>query len=107
MTGIDWVILGAVVLLALFGWAQGFVAGALALAGFAAGAWLGTRIAPLVLEGGRESAWAPARAGLLAHLRSDRRRPGSGADRLRGAARRVGARRGCAAGGAGHTPRRP
>ena len=60
MTGIDWVILGAVVLLALFGWAQGFVAGALALVGFAAGAWIGTRVAPLVLEGGRESTWAPA-----------------------------------------------
>ncbi len=60
MTGIDWVILGAVVLLALFGWAQGFLAGVLALAGFAAGAWLGTRLAPLVLEGGRESQWAPA-----------------------------------------------
>jgi S1-C subfamily serine protease len=60
VTGIDWVILGAVVLLALFGWAQGFVAGVLALAGFAAGAWLGTRLAPLVLEGGRESQWAPA-----------------------------------------------
>ncbi len=58
MTGIDWVILGAVVLLALFGWAQGFVAGALALVGFAAGAWLGTRVAPLVLEDG--SQWAPA-----------------------------------------------
>jgi S1-C subfamily serine protease len=60
LTGIDWVILGAVVLLALFGWAQGFIAGALALVGFAAGAWLGTRVAPLVLEGGRESTWAPA-----------------------------------------------
>ena len=60
MTGIDWVILGAVVLLALFGWAQGFLAGALALVGFAAGAWLGTRVAPLVLDGGRESQWAPA-----------------------------------------------
>jgi S1-C subfamily serine protease len=60
LTGIDWVILGAVVLLALFGWAQGFIAGVLALAGFAAGAWLGTRIAPLVLEDGRESTWAPA-----------------------------------------------
>jgi S1-C subfamily serine protease len=60
VTGIDWVILGAVVLLALFGWAQGFVAGVLALVGFAAGAWLGTRLAPLVLEGGRESQWAPA-----------------------------------------------
>jgi S1-C subfamily serine protease len=60
VTGIDWVILGAVVLLALFGWAQGFIAGVLALVGFAAGAWLGTRIAPLVLEGGRGSQWAPA-----------------------------------------------
>ena len=60
MTGIDWVILGAVVLLALFGWAQGFVAGVLALAGFAAGAWLGTRLAPLILDGGDESQWAPA-----------------------------------------------
>jgi S1-C subfamily serine protease len=60
LTGIDWVILGAVVLLALFGWAQGFIAGGLALIGFAGGAWLGTRIAPLVLEGGRESTWAPA-----------------------------------------------
>jgi S1-C subfamily serine protease len=60
VTGIDWVILGAVVLLALFGWAQGFLAGVLALVGFAAGAWLGTRLAPLVLEGGSESQWAPA-----------------------------------------------
>jgi S1-C subfamily serine protease len=60
VTGIDWVILGAVLLLALFGWAQGFIAGVLALVGFAAGAWLGTRIAPVVLEGGRESQWAPA-----------------------------------------------
>jgi S1-C subfamily serine protease len=60
VTGIDWVILGAVGLLALFGWAQGFIAGALALVGFAAGAWLGTRVAPLVLEDGRESTWAPA-----------------------------------------------
>jgi S1-C subfamily serine protease len=60
LTGIDWVIIGAVVLLALFGWAQGFIAGMLALVGFAAGAWLGTRIAPLVLGDGRESTWAPA-----------------------------------------------
>jgi S1-C subfamily serine protease len=60
MTGIDWVIVGIVVLLALFGWAQGFVAGALALVGFAAGAWLGTKLGPLVLSGGRRSPWAPA-----------------------------------------------
>jgi S1-C subfamily serine protease len=60
LTGIDWVILGAIVLLGLFGWAQGFISGALALVGFAAGAWLGTRIAPVFLSGGRESEWAPA-----------------------------------------------
>jgi S1-C subfamily serine protease len=60
LTGIDWVIVGAVVLLALFGWAQGFISGVLALVGFVAGAWLGTRLAPLVLSGGRESTWAPA-----------------------------------------------
>ena len=53
-------IVGAVVLLGLFGWAQGFISGVLALVGFVAGAWLGTRIAPLVLSGGRESPWAPA-----------------------------------------------
>jgi S1-C subfamily serine protease len=60
MTGIDWLIVGIVVLLALFGWAQGFVAGALALVGFAVGAWLGTKLGPLVLNDGRRSPWAPA-----------------------------------------------
>jgi len=60
MTGLDWIIVGVVVLLAVFGWAQGFLAGALALAGFALGAWIGTRVAPLVLPDGRENAWAPA-----------------------------------------------
>ena len=60
MTGLDWIVLGIVILLALFGWAQGFVAGALALVGFALGAWIGTRVGPLVVSGGRNSAWAPA-----------------------------------------------
>ncbi|HYM58566.1 MAG TPA: MarP family serine protease [Solirubrobacteraceae bacterium] len=60
MTGLDWIILGIVLLLALFGWAQGFLAGALALAGFALGAWLGTRLAPLVLSDGARSPYAPA-----------------------------------------------
>jgi S1-C subfamily serine protease len=60
VTGIDWLIVCIVLVLALFGWAQGFVAGALALAGFAVGAWLGTRIGPVVLHGGRQSPWAPA-----------------------------------------------
>jgi S1-C subfamily serine protease len=60
MTGIDWLIVGIVVLLALFGWAQGFVAGALALVGFAVGAWIGIKVGPLILSDGRESPWAPA-----------------------------------------------
>jgi S1-C subfamily serine protease len=60
VTGVDWLIVGIVVLLGLFGWAQGFVAGFLALVGFALGAWLGTRIGPLLLTDGRRSPWAPA-----------------------------------------------
>ena len=60
MTGIDWLIVGIIVLLALFGWAQGFVAGALALLGFAIGAWVGTRVGPLLLDDGRRSPWSPA-----------------------------------------------
>lgn len=60
MTGLDWIVLGIVILLALFGWAQGFVAGALALIGFAIGAWVGTRVGPLVLDEGADSGWAPA-----------------------------------------------
>jgi S1-C subfamily serine protease len=67
MTGLDWVIVGLVLLLAVFGWAQGFVAGALALVGFAAGAWIGTRVGPLVLPDGAESPYAPA-FGLLGAL---------------------------------------
>jgi S1-C subfamily serine protease len=60
VTGVDWLIVGVVIILALFGWAQGFVAGALALFGFGLGAWLGVRLGPLVLNEGRRSPWAPA-----------------------------------------------
>ena len=59
MTGVDWIILGFVLLLALFGYAQGFVAGALSLIGFAVGAWLGTRLGPLLLPDGKDSPYAP------------------------------------------------
>jgi S1-C subfamily serine protease len=67
VTGLDWIIAAAVVLVALFGWAQGFVSAALAFAGFAIGAWIGTRLGPLVLPDGRGSPWAPA-FGLLGAL---------------------------------------
>jgi hypothetical protein len=60
LTGVDWIIVGLVLLLALFGWAQGFISGVLAFAGLAAGAWIGTRIGPLVLSEGAHSPWAPA-----------------------------------------------
>jgi S1-C subfamily serine protease len=60
VTGVDWIIVGLLLLLALFGWAQGFVTGALALAGFALGAWLGTRLAGAVLPDGARSPYAPA-----------------------------------------------
>jgi hypothetical protein len=56
---LDWVILGFTALLALYGYAQGFVVGALSLIGFAVGAFLGTRIAPLLLHSGDRSTYAP------------------------------------------------
>jgi len=67
MTGLDWIVLGIVILLALFGWAQGFVSGALALVGFTIGAWVGTRVGPMVLHDGADSGWA---RGLEARFRA-------------------------------------
>ena len=63
----DWIIVGLVLLLALFGWAQGFISGVLALTGLALGAWVGTRIGPLILPDGEQSPYAPA-FGLLGAL---------------------------------------
>jgi S1-C subfamily serine protease len=60
VTGLDWLIAGVVLLLSIVGWAQGLIAGALALAGFALGAFAGTRLAPLVLSGDSASPYAPA-----------------------------------------------
>jgi len=59
VTGLDYIIAGVVALLALYGWARGFVAGALSLVGFGLGAFLGTRLAPLVLSEGSRSPYAP------------------------------------------------
>jgi S1-C subfamily serine protease len=56
---LDWVILGFTALLALYGYAQGFLVGALSLIGFAVGGFLGTRIAPVLLHGGEHSTDAP------------------------------------------------
>lgn len=59
MTPIDWIIIGVCLLVAMYGYAQGFIVGALSLAGFALGAFLGTRLAPLVLSKGAHSPYAP------------------------------------------------
>lgn len=59
MTTIDWIIVGFSLLLGLNGLRQGFVAGALQLVGFGAGAFAGSRIGPLVLPGGAQSPYAP------------------------------------------------
>ena len=67
MTGVDWLIVAFTVLLAMYGYAQGFIVGALSLVGFALGAFLGTRLAPLVLPGGSHSEYAPL-FGLLGAL---------------------------------------
>ena len=67
MTPIDWIIIGVCLLVALYGYAQGFIVGVLSLAGFALGAFLGTRLAPLVLSEGAHSPYAPL-FGLLGAL---------------------------------------
>jgi len=59
VTPLDWFILAFTVGLALLGLLRGFIVGALSLAGLLGGAFLGTRIAPAVLDGGSTSPWAP------------------------------------------------
>ncbi|MFL5844011.1 MAG: MarP family serine protease [Solirubrobacteraceae bacterium] len=59
MTTVDWIIVVFAVLLAANGLRQGFIVGALQLIGFAAGAFLGARIGPLILSDGAHSPYAP------------------------------------------------
>jgi hypothetical protein len=59
VTTLDWIIVAFTLVMALWGWAQGLVVGAMSLAGFAAGAFLGSRLAPLLLSGGSHSPYAP------------------------------------------------
>ncbi len=60
MTLLDWLIVAFAGTLALFGFRQGFIVGVLSFAGFAGGAFLGTRIGPLLLPRGSSSPYAPA-----------------------------------------------
>ena len=62
VTSTDLIIGGFAVLMALWGYAQGLIVGALSLVGFAAGALLGSRLGPLLLEEGSSSPYAPLTA---------------------------------------------
>jgi S1-C subfamily serine protease len=62
VTAIDWVIVLFAAALALWGYQQGLLVGALSLAGFAAGAVLGARLGPELLSDGSESPYAPVTA---------------------------------------------
>jgi S1-C subfamily serine protease len=67
VTQLDWLIVAFASILAIFGFRQGFIVGVLSFGGFALGAFLGTRLAPLVLPQGSSSPYAPA-FGLLGAL---------------------------------------
>jgi S1-C subfamily serine protease len=103
MTAIDWIIVVFTLGMALLGYYQGFIVGALSLAGFLAGAWIGTRLGPKLLPEGSESPYAPlfglfgavlggtlissGLEGVGIHLRRRMRLPGLGAlDGLLGSA---------------------
>jgi len=61
----DWVVIGVVVVAALYGLATGLVRGALSLAGFALGAYVGARVAPALLSDGSPYAPLVALAGAV------------------------------------------
>ncbi len=68
MTVLDWAIVAFTLALGLWGYRQGLIVGALTLVGFAVGAIVGSRLAPLVLTQGSESPYAPLFAALGALL---------------------------------------
>jgi S1-C subfamily serine protease len=59
MTALDLAILAFALLMGLWGYRQGLIVGALSLVGFAAGAVAGSRLAPLLLDQGNRSPYAP------------------------------------------------
>lgn len=62
MTPLDWGIAAFIFLLALWGFRQGLIVGVLGLAGLAGGAVLGSRLAPVFLDHGSNSPYAPLAA---------------------------------------------
>jgi S1-C subfamily serine protease len=68
VTVLDWGIVAFTLALALWGYRQGLIVGALTLVGFAVGAFAGSRLGPLLLTEGSESPYAPLFAALGALL---------------------------------------
>jgi S1-C subfamily serine protease len=62
VTKVDLIALGFVALTAFVGWKKGLVASALSVAGIVFGAWLGSRLAPELLAGGKKSPYTPLAA---------------------------------------------
>jgi uncharacterized membrane protein required for colicin V production len=62
MTKVDLIAFGFVVLTAFIGWKKGLLASALSVAGIVLGAWLGSRVAPALLQGGTNSPYTPLAA---------------------------------------------
>jgi S1-C subfamily serine protease len=60
VTQLDWIIVAFAAALAFFGFRQGFIVGVLSFGGFAIGAFIGTRLGPLLLPKGSSSPYAPA-----------------------------------------------
>ncbi len=67
MSELDWIVVLFALALAWLGYRQGFIVGVLSFAGFALGAFIGTRVGPLLLPHGNSSPYAPA-FGLLGAL---------------------------------------
>ena len=59
MTLLDWGIIAFTIALAIWGYRQGLIVGMLTLMGFGLGAFIGSRLAPLALEQGPKSPYAP------------------------------------------------
>jgi S1-C subfamily serine protease len=68
VTVLDWAIVAFTLALGIWGYRQGLIVGVLTLAGFGLGAFLGSRVGPLVLSQGAESPYAPLFAALGALL---------------------------------------
>ena len=64
MTVLDWGIVAFMLALAVWGYHQGLIVGALTLGGFGFGALLGSRLGPALLDRGAESPYAPLFAAL-------------------------------------------